>query len=572
MIATAPISVVRREDDLAAVMRDGTVLGADVYRPQRTGPFPVLMIRTPYDKRNPREVTLAEQVAAHGYIVVVQDIRGRYASDGDFDPFFSITTGNACIDDGYDTVEWAAGLPDSTNEVGTFGVSYMAFTQWKLAQSRPPHLRAMFVSGMSADSRSAWPGIFTRDRQLQWAFQAIVPDTRVRLGLPGPKTREEATAIWEQQDRGKWLWWEPMISLPREMLGGIAPLWERWLTSHNTDWHRFAEVCPEIDIPIYHQTGWYDRQRGTIDLYNTMLAQGRSDRTRRSQKLLIGPWTHGLTFARHLGNADFGPEAEVDTAAVIVRWFDHWLKGIDTGQMDEAPIRLFVMGENRWRDEQEWPLARTVYTDYYFRGAGDANTPFGDGALSLEQPSAETPDRYVYDPRDPVMSVQLPNGQAGPGDASVLDDRRDILVYQTPPLDQDVEVTGPLTVTLFAASTALDTDWTARLVDVSPDGAAVNVTYGIVRARYRDSWEHPTLLEPGQVYEYAIALQPTSIVFKAGHRIRVDVSSSDFPAYDRNHNTGLNDWEHPLLSVAHQVVFHDTARPSRVTLPIIPRS
>ena len=211
--------------------------------------------------------------------MVVQDIRGRYASDGDFDPFFSITTGNACIDDGYDTVEWAAGLPDSTNEVGTFGVSYMAFTQWKLAQSRPPHLRAMFVSGMSARLAVS----LARDLHPRSAASVGVPGDRpghpCPLGLPGPKTREEATAIWEQQDRGKWLWWEPMISLPREMLGGIAPLWERWLTSHNTDWHRFAEVCPEIDIPIYHQTGWYDRQRGTIDLYNTMLAQGRSDRT-----------------------------------------------------------------------------------------------------------------------------------------------------------------------------------------------------------------------------------------------------------------------------------------------------
>ena len=255
----------------------------------------------------------------------------------------------------------------------------------------------------------------------------------------------------------------------------------------------------------------------------------------------------------------------------MARWFDYWLKGIASGIMEEPPVRLFIMGENKWREEHEWPLARAVHTDYYFHSGGRANTPFGDGVLSPEPAAMEQPDSYLYDPRDPVMSLHQPDGHAAPGDVRAHDDRQDILVYQTPPLAQEVEVTGPLEVKLYAASSAPDTDWTVRLVDVHPGGLAVNLSYGIARARYRDSWDNPSLLKPGQVYEYTLRMAPTSNLFKVGHRIRVDVSSSDFPNYDRNHNTGVAYWEDATFAIARQTAFHDAAHPSRIALPIVPR-
>lgn len=570
-VLPAEAYAVRLKENVSARMRDGTVLRADIYRPRVGGPFPVLLLRTPYGKHQDSNVRLAESLAARGYVVVVQDIRGRYASDGDWDPFFSPTYGEIDVHDGYETVEWAAGVPDTTGRVGTFGLSYDAWTQWKLAPMRPPHLVAMFASGLSSDSRDTWPGIFRRDRQLQWIMVTVGPDMRRRLGLPGPHTVAEARIIWDNLDKGKWLWFEPIGEIPQDALAGLARIWHHYLSHHHVDWFRIAEMHPEIDVPVYHQTGWYDRLvGGVIDQYAGMVSNGRTEATRRSQRLLIGPWSHTLDFTRNVGAMDFGPEADANCPEIIARWFDHWLKGVDTGIMDEPPIRIFVMGEDRWRYEHEWPLARTRFTSYYVHSGGRARTPAGDGSLSTEQPGDEPADTYVYDPRDPVMSLLLPDGHTGPGDVRRLDHRRDVLVFQTPPLERDVEVTGPVELKLYATSSALDTDWTARLVDVHPDGFAVNLSYGIQRARYRDSWDRPTLIEPGRVYEYTLKLKPTSNLFKVGHRIRLDISSSDFPNYDRNHNTGREYWKDAEFVKAQQEVFHDARYPSHVVLPIVP--
>jgi uncharacterized protein len=572
MGASEPTLPVETQFDVPAVMRDGTVLRADVYRPRDGGPYPSLLLRTPYGKQHYAELAAeADAMAAHGYIVALQDIRGRYASDGQFDPWWSPTRGDCCVLDGYDSVEWAAGLPNASGAVGTFGMSYMAWTQWKLAPTRPPHLRAMFVRGISADSRTTWPGIFTRDRQLQWLTYSLVPDTRRRLGLPGPQTVAEAQQVWNQVDRGKWLWFTPMKDFPAHILGGLKDTWEEWLSDHNSDWFGFGEICSKVDVPVYHVTSWYDRLWGSVDLYTGMVERGRSAATRANQKLLLGPWAHSIGFHRQVGDVDFGPQADLNSAEEMLRWFDYWLKGIDTGINTEPPVRLFVMGENRWRDEHEWPLARTLYTDFYCHSAGKANSAAGDGLLSSEPPREEPPDSYVYDPKDPVMSVQAANGHAAPGNVNSQDHRSDQLVYQTAPLPSDVEVTGPLVATLYAASSARDTDWAVRLSDVGPDGRAVNLSYGIVRARYRDSWQEPSLLEPDRVYEYTIRMVPTSNLFRRGHRIRLDIASSDFPAFDRNHNTGLEYWGDSSFVAARQLVFHDSRYPTRVVLPIIPR-
>lgn len=418
---------VTKASDLPARMRDGTLLRADVYRPLADGPFPVLLARTTYDKRLTAQADRVEELAAHGYVVVVQDVRGRFASEGEFDPYYSPTRGNACVADGYDSVEWAAGLPGSTGEVGTFGVSYLAWTQWKLAPTRPPHLRAMFAGGMIPDSRGTWLGIFARDRQLQWLLNELVPESRRRLGLPGPQAAAEAKRRWATFERAKSLWFTPLADLPESALAGFK---KDWLSHHHEDWFRFAEQCPEIDAPIFHATGWYDRLNGTVGLYSEMVKSGRSARARRGQKLMVGPWTHGFAFFRKVGVMDFGPEAELSFPTVAARWFDYWLKGGDGGVMDEPPVRLFVMGENRWHDEDEWPLARAIPTDFYCHSGGRANTPAGDGFLSPEQPAAEEPDGFLYDPRDPLMSLHNLNGHAAPGDVRLHDDRRDVLCYR----------------------------------------------------------------------------------------------------------------------------------------------
>jgi putative CocE/NonD family hydrolase len=302
-----------------------------------------------------------------------------------------------------------------------------------------------------------------------------------------------------------------------------------------------------------------------------MRKNGESKLARRNQKLLIGPWGHTADFVRHVGVVDFGVEAEVDFIDLLVRWFDYWLKGIDNGVMDEPPIKLFVMGENEWRFEDDWPLERTVYTDYYFHSSGEANSPLGDGSLRRTPPGDEPPDRYVYDPKDPVMSLCNPDYQDAPYDQRPLDRRRDVLVYATEPLQDDIEVTGPVVVKLWAASTALDTDFTAKLVDVHPDGFAVPVCHGILRTSYRDGFDNPQLITPGEVYEYTIPLRETGNLFKKGHRIRVDIASSDFPFFDRNHNTGRPFYEDSELVAASQTVYHNSAHPSRVILPVIPR-
>ena len=566
---------VRLEEDVPATMQDGVVLRADIYRPDVSERFPALLMRTPYGKRMMWNRRLdipdvAEQAAKHGYIVVVQDIRGRYASEGEFYPLFSKVHRDAT--DGYDTVEWVASLPYCNGRIGTFGGSYVAWTQWQLAPTRPPHLVAMFAHGMAANSLDgnqrggvlkAWP-------VLPWMITTMAPDTRVRSEeLAGPRTTEEAERAW-QIDRGKWLWFLPLKEIPHHALGGLAPYFRDWLDRQHADCYQFEKKHGQIAVPVFHLTGWYDTQVETVKHYVGMGKNGMTAHSRQNQKLMVGPWPHGYT-DRKTGDIDFGPDAAVTYVELMVRWFDHWLKGIDNGIMSESPVKIFVMGENVWREEDDWPLSRALHTDYYFHSGGSANTPQGDGILSQMPPDDEPTDSYLYDPRDPVMTNSIQKVNNEPRDQRVLDYRHDVLVFATDPLPQDAEVTGYPVVKLWASSTARDTDFTAKLVDVHADGFAQNLCHGIVRARYRESMEKPTLIRPSEVYEYTIRLQPTSNLFKAGHRIRIDISSSDFPNFDRNHNTGGDDYAETTLLRATQTVYHDVQHASRIILPVIPR-
>lgn len=559
---------VRVELDVAARMRDGTTLRANVYRPAE-GRHPVLLTRLPYGKDFPIGSSALDpvQAARRGYVVIVQDTRGRWASEGEWATFRHERS------DGLDTVDWAAALPYADGQVGMYGASYFAFTQWAAALERPKALRAIapiFTWSEPLDGLAFRGG----------ALELGLAYWRMQFGLNEVSRRHAqdparaAAAIAQLVGDMDHLAGEGYRSLP---LRDFAPLARHGLLRdladafegpHERDRWEHARVAghhERIDVPSFNIGGWYDAfLGGTLQNFSAMR------RRRIPTKLLVGPWSHAEQGSR-VGEITFGFAAQAgfidlraDLGSLQLRWFERWLKGAPNGVDEEPPVTIFVMGTNVWRHEAEWPLARAVETAYFLRAGG---------ALSTGAPAGEEPDRYVYDPADPAPTVggatlMSPEFPSGPRDQRPLEARADVLVYSSAPLERDLEVTGPVRVHLFAASTAADTDFVARLVDVHPDGYARNLTDGILRARYRDP-EHPAPIEPGRPYEFVIDLWATSNVFRKGHRIRLDVTSSSFPRWDRNPNTG-----HPFaadaeLAVAHQVIFHDARRPSRVVLPLV---
>ena len=577
-----PVHDVVVERNVTARMRDGTALRADVYRPKAPGRYPIILERTPYSKETGGETRTGapEFYAKRGYAVVIQDTRGRFSSYGDFYPFRD--EGWDEHPDGYDTVEWLASQPWSNGKVGTIGGSYSGVTQYRLAPTRPPHLAAMFVRESSADYHDEWVyrgGAFELGFMIAWA-RGLAYNNLAHF-LKGPELEQKRRELEQvEKDIGKWHlrlpltpnpfvkgfcdWYDEMLEHPDN-----SPYWSRWdIERRHSD----------IETPIYHQGAWFDLfLAGTLKNFTGMRRNARAPEARRNQKLVIGPWVHGPEFVgkRVVGEFDFGPEAELDIHAFRLPWFDHWLKGMDNGIEGRKPVRLFIMGVNRWRDEDGWPLPDTRYVPWYLRGGNPASRDarsLNDGTLSAEAPaSTEQGDSYDYDPADPVLThggstLNLPGGAF---------DQREVearcLTYTSAPLQRAMEVTGPVKVVLHAASSAPDTDWVARLCDVSPDGYSRNLCDGILRARYRESTWQQSLIEPGKVYRYVIDLWATSNVFLPGHRIRVTVTSSNFPRYDRNLNTGGPQNTETRWQVAHNTVFHDESRPSHILLPVIER-
>ncbi len=564
---------ITQKADVEAAMRDGVVLRADVYRPDAAGKFPVILERTPYNKGADRFREKGSKLAERGFLYVVQDVRGRYGSDGEFMPgFFS---GDHMDDvDGYDAVEWAASLPWSTGKVGTTGGSYDGWTQLELAHTRPPHLNAIMPQLICANLLDReMSAVLRLGRVLWWSINTLAPDQRVRDSAPtGARTTDEAEELFLTRDRSKWYWYLPLLEIPDDAMFGIGPHWRKWLSDHATDHFGFEVKHRSMAVPALTQTGWYDQQVMSIKNFTGLKENAATELARNNQYLIVGPWTHdGTEWPTRLGDMDFGSEAHLDYYDITSQWYRRWLHDEEDAIADWPRVRIFVMGDNTWRNEEDWPLARTRYVPYYLHSEGGAASVEGDGTLSEEPPGDEPVDEYVYDPRDPVMTLYQQRGQHEPLDQRALDDRRDILRFATPPLQQEVEVTGHIRLKLYAASTARDTDFVVKLLDIWPNGFAQELCYGIVRARYRESFENPSLIEPGTVFEYDIAINPTSNVFKPGHRIRLDVSSSDFPNFDRNHNTGGNDYADATLIAARQTVSHDAARPSHVILPVIPR-
>jgi putative CocE/NonD family hydrolase len=365
-----------------------------------------------------------------------------------------------------------------------------------------------------------------------------------------------------------------------ELAGRKLPFWKDWIRHPTYDDYWAAinveEKWDEIAVPAFNMGGWFDLYASdTFSNFNGLRQHGRTPQAQQS-KLIVGPWPHALSTSPRTGDIDFGANSMVDLEELELRWFDYWLKGIDNGIVDEPPLQLFIMGINQWRDEHEWPLARTTWHKWYLHSGGSANTLLGDGHLASEPPEHQPPDHFVYDPHYPVQTIGGNNCCSphivawGPHDQRPVEMRNDVLCYTSAPLEADMEVTGPIKVILYAATDAPDTDWTAKLVDVSPTGYAMNLCDGIIRARYRESLTHPTLPKPNQVHEYEIDLGVTANVFRKGHRLRVEISSSNFPRFDRNLNTGHALGTDAEMRPARQTVHHSREYPSHILLPIIP--
>jgi len=556
-----PIKVVV-ERNVPVPMRDGVVLRANVFRPDQGGPYPVLVLRTPYGKPNGG---MDRRVKA-GYIVVTQDARGRFASDGEWESFMRFETHDA--EDGYDTVQWAAKLPDSNGKVGTFGASYNAFLQWRLASLRPPALVAMAAYSIPARYTDLeGPGTIRPGRRLHWWVTSMSPNMRQRANRKGVHTKAEARKIWNAGDSEKWLHHLPWLELPRVACEDETEAVRYWLENPHTDPWKLHEGVKNIEVPNLNLIGWCDHCNGNMLLDRTIMSQAATPRAREGSRTIVGPWAHSKR--RKYGNIDFGPDAQLDWVGLEIRWFDYWLKGKKNGIDQTSLWRIFVMGENRWRNENEWPLKRAQNKSLYITSSGSANTPAGDGRLAWQKPQQPGSDRYTYDPNDPVPSLHGPNLYVIPTDQRPLAKRVDILVYQSQPLTDRFEVTGNPTVELYAASSAPDTDYFARLIDVAPNGMARDVSLGMVRARYRNGLDQPALIKPGEVAKYTITMDPTSNAFLPGHRIRLDIASSDFPNYDRNHNTAADQNDDAKLNTAKQTVHHGGIHATRIILPWI---
>lgn len=545
---------VKWEYNVPIPMRDGVKLSANISRPEAEGRFPVIVDRTPYGKNRKPFFDNAAYFAQHGYVYVMQDCRGRYDSEGVFKPW--INEGQ----DGYDTIEWAARQPWSNGKVGTTGGSYGAWDQMFAAEEQPEHLKTMIVISPPPDTYpAAYQGGAFGLQALDWA---IIVDGRTFQEYPG-NLAEAYRHL-------------PVSSMD-EAAGRSMPETLRAWTQHEAYddyWKQrsYLKNLSRIKATVLHIDGWYDAPDATLDNYNGMIAQGAQAGGR--QKVILGPWLHSTFSSSKVGDIDFGPDAPIDLNATSLGWYDCQLKGVNCDQTyTDGPIKLFVMGENHWRSEKEWPLKRTHLTPFYFHSNGHANTRTGDGNLSKELPANEPADNFAYDPKDPVPSTDDP---AAMGARSVLDERQmelrnDVLVFTSAPLEEPVEVTGPIRIKLWAASSAKDTDWAAKIIDVHPDGEAQRLQDGILRARTRESVEHPSLLTPAKIYEYTIDLLDISNFFQKGHRIQVVVTSSNFPDFDRNLNTGNSNENTAETQVAKQTIYHDAAHPSHILLPVIPR-
>jgi putative CocE/NonD family hydrolase len=571
-------------------MRDGVRLSVDIYRPDAEGRFPVILTHIPYDNATSSTwfgAARARWFAERGYVFALSDFRGRYDSEGTFDIF-----DHKHKTDGYDLVEWLARQPWADGNVGMTGPSYMGWSQWWAASQAPPSLKAIAPEVAPPDQFYNGPyqdGILVC-WAMDWGAGMMAGRTNQRIG--------DGAYGGFANSRAEDYMHLPYLDLPKVKGAAYAPWFETWIRQNLSSfeyWERIAyqgrENYSKITVPALNITGWFDANfPGSPMNYIGMKQHGATPASRRP-RLIIGPWSHGIN-TRELVGFDYGADAVLDLNGVICRWFDHYLKGVANGVERDPPVQVFVIGVNRWYAETDWPLPQTQWTRYYLHSGGKANSLKGDGTLTTRPPGDEPPDTYVYDPADPTpdafdkvgnrtMPVRRVGHIEGAVDTRIGAIRDDVLVYQTAPLDADVELTGPIEAKLFAATSARDTDWMMRLVDVHPDGYAALLADGVLRARCRDpenqgayNPEKLSEIKPDAVYEYTLRFwRAVGNVFRKGHRIRIEVSSSYYPYYLRNLNTGAdNVGLETKWVVAEQKIYHDRQYPSFVLLPVIPRT
>lgn len=597
----APKYKVRVERRVMVPMRDGVRLSTDLYFPGGAGEkLPVILVRTPYNKKGwreskpPHHYYAAYMFAGQGYVVAVQDVRGKFESEGDF------VISAADTQDGYDAVTWAGTQPWSNGKVGTYGCSYLGENQIEMAKLKNPYLKAMIpqAAGGALGTGGNYyrffgyltGGAFELSTAVGWFFAngskiyfRPPPDTPRSVLLQVEKLFNPAPVL-PKIDLIKAFRTLPVIDILKKM--GVPPSDFEDFASHEPAdpyWNKLGYIqdTDYFDVPALHLSSWCDLcVAESLYLFNLLQKNAESALARENQFIIIAPTIHcryeqateqTISGERNVGDAQF------DFWETYLRWFDYWLKGIENKVTDMPKVQIYVMGKNKWRSEEEWPLARTQYTNYYLHSDGHANSRFGTGELSTKKPQNEPSDHFVYDPKTPVPSV---GGSVGlniaarffpPGyyDQSELETRHDVLVYTTPVLKQGIEVTGPLKVVLYVSSSARDTDFTAKLVDVYPDGTAYNVQDGILRARYREGFKKKVWMKPDEVYEVKIDLHAISIYFEPGHRIRVEISSSNFARYDRNLNTGGNNYDESEWVIAKNTIHHSKKYPSYIILPII---
>jgi len=570
--SSAKYEVVDQRDH-EAPMRDGVKLKIDIFRPKADGRFPAVLQQTPYNKNG--QVARAKNFASRGYVVINSDSRGRFESGGDWDPFSPKHK-----TDGYDLVQWIAEQEWCNGNVGTYGLSYMGWTTWWTASQSPPALKAIVPEVAPPDHFYNCPyqnGIFVC-WMMDWAgtMSARLPH-RAGPGAYGgfAVNREEAYGKLPYVDFDKTRDYQP------------NKWWRKWIeqnTAKGEYWRDIAYQTPDsyarVKVPSLAISGWFDANfPGTPMNYLGMKKHGGTPAAKRP-RIVIGPWEHIINRHQVAAGVNFGERAIIDWDGYILRFFDHHLKGIDNGVVKDPPVHVFVMGRNKWRTAEDWPLPQTQFTKYYFHSDGKAHSPDGAGTLSTVAPHAELADKYVYDSNNPTPSAAFVNGHIdGPRDISKSAARPDVLVYETPVLTDDVEIVGPITARLFAATSARDTDWMIRLSDVYPDGRALFLAEGVMRARHRDpkrdgafNPNRLSTIEPDQPYSHTVNFwRPTGNVFARGNRIRIEISSSYYPYYLRNPNSGEdNIGLATKFQTARQTVFHDAERPSHIVLPVIP--
>ena len=585
----APKYKVRVEKSVMVPMSDGVKLSTDLYFPEGAGDkLPVIVIRTPYDKNPWRgERYPSYTFAGQGYVVAVQDVRGRYESEGEY------IVSAADAKDGVDMVNWAAVQSWSNGKVGTYGCSYLGENQMEMARLRNPNHAAM-IPQAAGGSRNYFAcylgGAFELSGCLGWFRESgsklyfrAPPGTARETFLQNRDYFKVEPTLPKIDYRQVWRHL-PLLDMMNKASGPPTD-WEGFVSHEPGDpwWDQFGYVkdTDRFNVPALHINSWYDfGVADTLKLFNQLSRRSETPVAGNNQFVIISPTVHcsseGASENTMVGERNVG-DAQFDFWGTYLKWFDYWLKGIDNGITKMPKVQIYVMGRNKWRAEQEWPLARTQFTKFYFHSDGNAHSRFGTGTLSTAAPDKEPSDVYVYDPKTPTPSVGGPlcctgtaDAPSGVFDQSDVETRQDVLVYSTPVLKEGVEVTGPLEVVLYVSSSAPDTDFTAKLIDVYPDGTAFNVQESILRARYREGFDKKVWMKPGEVYPLKIDLQATSNYFGPGHRIRLEISSSNFPRFDRNLNTGGTQFNETEWKVATNTIHHSKLYPSHIVLPVIP--